>query len=151
MIHFYDETLSKVILLTSFMPIISAISGNTGLQASAMTVRGLAIGTVNPSRWLQTVKRSLLISLIIGIICGILIGMVGSLWYGKVLFGIVVGLSMCISINISAFIGTTTPFISTKLGFDPAITVGPFETAFQDVIGISVFLTLSTLALKWLL
>jgi len=37
------------------------------------------------------------------------------------------------------------------MGFDPAITVGPFETAFQDVVGITVFLTLSTFALKWLL
>ncbi|HEY3251546.1 MAG TPA: magnesium transporter, partial [Ignavibacteria bacterium] len=150
-IHFYDETLSKVILLTSFMPIISAISGNTGLQASAMTVRGLALGTISSARWLQTVKRSLLISLIIGTTCGTIIGIVGAIWYGKFIFGLVVGLSMCISINISAFIGTTTPLISHKLGFDPAITVGPFETAFQDVIGITVFLTLSTLALKWLM
>lgn len=150
-IHFYDDTLSKVILLTSFMPIISAISGNTGLQASAMTVRGLAMGTVNPARWVNAVKRSLLISLIIGITCGVIIGAVGYMWYGKVIFGVVVGLSMCISINISAFIGTTTPLLSQKLGFDPAITVGPFETAFQDVIGITVFLTLSTLALKWLM
>jgi magnesium transporter len=150
-IHFYDETLSKVILLTSFMPIISASSGNTGLQASAMTVRGLALGTVNPARWSQAVKRSLLISLIIGSTCGVLIGVVGAVWYGKVLFGVVVGLSMCISINISAFIGTSTPLFMQRIGFDPAITVGPFETAFQDVIGITVFLTLSTLALSWLL
>jgi len=150
-IHFYDETLSKVILLTSFMPIISAISGNTGLQASAMTVRGLALGTVNPARWSIVVKRSLLISLIIGTTCGAITGVVGAVWFGKALFGIVVGLSMCISINISAFIGTATPLISQKLGFDPAITVGPFETAFQDVIGITVFLTLSTIALKWLM
>ena len=150
-IHFYDETLSKVILLTSFMPIISAISGNTGLQASAMMVRGLALGTVNPARWLNAVKRSLLISLIIGLTCGMITGAVGYIWYGKILFGVVVGLSMCISINISAFLGTTTPLLSQKMGFDPAITVGPFETAFQDVIGITVFLTLSTLALKWLM
>jgi len=150
-IHFYDETLAKVILLTSFMPIISAISGNTGLQASAMTVRGLALGTVNPSRWAAAVKRSMLTSLIIGTTCGILIGVVGAVWYGKAMFGIVVGLSMCISINISAFIGTSTPLFMQKLGFDPAITVGPFETAFQDVIGITVFLTLSTLALSWLM
>jgi len=150
-IHFYDETLSKVILLTSFMPIISAISGNTGLQASAMMVRGLALGTVNPARWLNAVKRSLLISLIIGLTCGMITGAIGYIWYGKILFGVVVGLSMCISINISAFLGTTTPLLSQKMGFDPAITVGPFETAFQDVIGITVFLTLSTLALKWLM
>jgi len=150
-IHYYDETLAKVLLLTSFMPIISAISGNTGLQASAMTVRALATGDVTLSRWAEPVKRALIISLIIGVTCGILIGIIGAVWYGKLMFGLVVGISMCISINISAFVGTTTPLISKRLGFDPAITVGPFETAFQDVVGITVFLSLSTLALRWLL
>lgn len=150
-IHYYDETLAKVLLLTSFMPIISAISGNTGLQASAMTVRALATGGVTLNRWKEPVKRALMISLIIGVTCGILIGVIGALWYGKLMFGIVVGVSMCISINISAFVGTTTPLLSKRLGFDPAITVGPFETAFQDVVGITVFLSLSTLALGWLL
>lgn len=150
-IHYYDETLAKVLLLTSFMPIISAISGNTGLQASAMTVRALATGGITLNRWSEPVKRALMISLIIGLTCGTIIGVIGAIWYGKLIFGIVVGLSMCISINISAFVGTTTPLISKKFGFDPAITVGPFETAFQDVVGITVFLSLSTFALRWLL
>jgi magnesium transporter len=150
-IHFYDQTLSKVILLTSFMPIISAISGNTGLQASAITVRALATGHVSINRWWEPVRRSLQISLIIGAVCGLLIGIIGAYWYGKIIFGVVVGLSMFISINISAFVGTSTPLLSKKMGFDPAITVGPFETAFQDVVGITVFLTLSTLALRMLL
>lgn len=150
-INYYDETLAKVLLLTSFMPIISAISGNTGLQASAMTVRALATGGVTLNRWAEPIKRSLKISLIIGSICGLIIGVIGALWYGKIMFGLVVGISMCISINISAFVGTSTPLLSKKMGFDPAITVGPFETAFQDVVGITVFLTLSTLSLKWLL
>lgn len=150
-INYYDETLAKVLLLTSFMPIISAISGNTGLQASAMTVRALATGGISLSRWAEPVKRSLQISLIIGLICGLIIGIIGAMWYGKFIFGAVVGVSMCISINISAFVGTTTPLLSKRLGFDPAITVGPFETAFQDVVGITVFLTLSTFSLRWLL
>jgi magnesium transporter len=150
-IHYYDETLAKVLLLTSFMPIISAISGNTGLQASAMTVRALATGGVSLSRWGEPVKRALQISLIIGLTCGLIIGLIGGFWFGKAMFGLVVGISMLISINISAFVGTTTPLLSKKLGFDPAITVGPFETAFQDVVGITVFLTLATFSLKWLM
>lgn len=149
-INYYDETLAKVLLLTSFMPIISAISGNTGLQASAMTVRALATGGISLNRWAEPVKRSLQISLIIGSICGLIIGLIGAFWFGKAIFGLVVGISMLISINISAFVGTTTPLLSKRLGFDPAITVGPFETAFQDVVGITVFLTLSTFALRWL-
>lgn len=147
----YDYTLSRVILLTSFMPIISAISGNTGLQAATITVRALDTGHASLSRWWEPVKRNIQTTLIIGFFCGIVIGTIGLFWYGKVLFGIIVGFSMFISINISGLVGTTVPMISKRLGFDPAITAGPFETAFQDVVGISIFLTIATFALKWLL
>ncbi len=150
-IKFYDDTLNKVILLASFMPIISAISGNTGLQAAAITVRALATGHASLSRWWEPVKRSFQTSLIIGAVCGIVIGIVGGFWYGKFLFGFLVGFSMFLSINISGLVGTSIPMVSKSFGFDPAITAGPFETAFQDVVGISLFLTFATFLLKWLL
>jgi magnesium transporter len=150
-IKMYDDTLGKVILLASFMPIISAISGNTGLQAATITVRALDTGHASLSRWWEPIKRSFQTSLIIGIACGVVIGIVGAIWYGKALFGLVVGLSMFASVNISGMVGTSVPMVSKRLGYDPAITAGPFETAFQDVVGITIFLSLATLALKWLL
>jgi magnesium transporter len=133
------------------MPISSAISGNTGLQAAAITVRALATGHASLSRWWEPVKRSFQTSLIIGAVCGIVIGLVGWYWYGKMLFGILVGFSMFLSINISGLVGTSIPMVSKRLGFDPAITAGPFETAFQDVVGISLFLTFATMLVKYLL
>jgi len=150
-IKFYDDTLNKIILLASFMPIISAISGNTGLQAAAITVRALATGHASVSRWWEPVKRSFQTSLIIGSVCGIVIGIIGAIWYGKPLFGFLVGSSMFMSINISGIVGTSIPMVSKHFGFDPAITAGPFETAFQDVVGISLFLSFATFLVKWLL
>jgi magnesium transporter len=88
---------------------------------------------------------------IIGGVCGIIIGIVGGVWQGISGFGVVVGVSMFISVNISGFVGTITPMISKKLGFDPALTAGPFETAFQDVVGISIFLSLATVLLQWII
>lgn len=149
-IHHFDETLSKIILLASFMPIISAISGNTGLQSAAIVVRGIATGHVNLNRWWDPILRQMQTSLIIGSACGLVIGTIGALWYGKTLFGVVVGVSMFISVNISGFVGTVTPMLSKSVGFDPALTAGPFETAFQDVVGITIFLSFATLLLQWL-
>ncbi len=150
-IKYYDDTLTKIILLASFMPIISAISGNTGLQAAAITVRALATGHVSLSRWWEPIKRSFQTSLLIGASCGIVIGIIGGIWDGKALFGFLVGFSMFMSINISGIVGTTIPMVSKSFGFDPAITAGPFETAFQDVVGISLFLSFATYLSKWLL
>lgn len=149
-IHYFDQTLSRVILLASFMPIISAISGNTGLQSAAIVVRAMATGHISLDRWWQPVIRQLQTTLIIGAACGLVIGIIGTLWHGRWEFGAVVGVSMLIAINISGFIGTASPMLSKRFGFDPAMTAGPFETAFQDVVGITVFLSLSTAFLEWI-
>lgn len=150
-VHFFDATLSQVILLASFMPIISAISGNTGLQSAAIVIRALGTGHVKLEEWWRPVSRQLQTSVIIGSVCGTLIGLIGGVWHGKWQFGLVVGLSMFLSINISGLIGTIVPMISKRIGFDPAITTGPFETAFQDVLGITIFLSLATMMLRFIL
>lgn len=149
-IHFFDATLSRVILLASFMPIISAISGNTGLQSAAIIVRAMSTGHVTLDRWFHPVWRQVQTTLIIGGACAVVIGVVGALWQGVWQFGLVVGVAMFVSVNLSGVVGTTVPMISKRLGFDPALTAGPFETAFQDVVGISIFLSLATFMLRWI-
>ncbi len=142
----HDVILGKVILLAAFMPIISALSGNTGLQSAAIVVRGLDTGNVNLNRWWEPLGRQFKTNLLVGSALAIIVGVSGVLISDadNVRFGLSVGISMFVSINIAGLIGTLTPMISKKIGFDPAITSGPFETAFQDVIGISIFLTVAT-------
>ena len=148
-IHYFDQTLSKVILLASFMPVIQAISGNTGLQSVTMVVRGLATGQVRVGQWWEPLRRQVETSSILGGICALTVGLVGWLWHSAA-FACVVALSMFISVNLSGFAGTMIPMLSKSLGFDPAITAGPFETAFQDVLGVTIFLSLATALLRWL-
>jgi magnesium transporter len=149
-IHQFDQTLSHVILLASFMPIISAISGNTGLQSAAIIVRGLATGQVDIQNWMHPIRRQMETTVIIAAVTGSAIGLIGTVWHGTLAFGAVVGFSMFISVNISGFVGTIVPLTSKRIGFDPAITAGPFETAFQDVVGITIFLSIATMLLQWL-
>jgi len=149
-IHYFDRTLSRVILLASFMPVIQAISGNTGLQSVTMVVRGLATGHVQLQRWWEPMWRQVQTTSIIGLVCGVLLGVVGAVWHGTTVFGLVVAVSMFVSVNLSGLAGTGIPMLSKRLGFDPALTAGPFETALQDVIGVSIFLSLATALLRWL-
>src|SRR5215831_18259827 len=148
-IHFFDRTLSRVILLASFMPVIQAISGNTGLQSVTMVVRGLATGQVQLTRPWEPLRRQIQTSSILGGVCGLAVGLIGVFWHSPA-FGFIVGVSMFISVNLSGVAGTTFPMLSKRLGFDPALTAGPFETAFQDVLGVTIFLSLATALLHWL-
>jgi magnesium transporter len=149
-IHYYDQTLARVILLASFMPVIQAISGNTGLQSVTMVVRGLATGHVQLARWWEPLLRQMQTSSIIGAVCGVVAGLIGAAWHGTVMFGAVVAVSMFVSVNLSGVAGTLIPMVSKRLGFDPALTAGPFETALQDVAGVTIFLGLATALLRWL-
>jgi magnesium transporter len=149
-ISYFDRTLSQVILLASFMPVIQAISGSTGLQSVTMVVRGLATGHVQLARWWEPLLRQIKTSSILGGVCAIVVGVIGWLWHGTVAFGFIVAASMFISVNLSGLSGTGIPMLSKRAGFDPALTAGPFATAFQDVVGVAVFLSLATFLLRWL-
>jgi magnesium transporter len=157
-IHRFDKTLGQLILLASFMPVIQAISGNTGLQSATIVVRGLATGHVTLRDWIRPVVRQLQTTTILGIILGSALFSIAGFWRGlqagttlfDPVFGFVVGFSMFITINLSGFVGTVVPMISKRLGFDPALTAGPFETAIQDVVSVTILLGLATLLLRFM-
>ena len=157
-IHRFDKTLGQLILLASFMPVIQAISGNTGLQSATIVVRGLATGHVTLRDWIRPVVRQLQTTTILGIILGSALFSIAGFWRGlqagttlfDPVFGFVVGFSMFITINLSGFVGTVVPMISKRLGFDLALTAGPFETAIQDVVSVTILLGLATLLLRFM-
>src|SRR5439155_16797728 len=138
-IHYFDATLSKVILLASFMPVIQAISGNTGLQSVTMVVRGLATGHVQLSRWWVPLWRQIQTSSILGGVCAIVVGVIGYLWHGTLAFAFVVALSMFISVNLSGVAVKAIPMLSKRFCFDPGLRAGALESAVQDVVGVSSF------------
>ena len=78
-IHYFDSTLTQVILLASFMPISSAISGNTGLQSATIIVRGLSTGQVRLTRWRSAVLRQVKTTLILGAATGFVLGVIGGI------------------------------------------------------------------------
>ncbi len=146
----FGHVLQEVILLASFMPVISAVSGNVGLQAAAIVVRGLDTGHVSLSNWANAVRRELMTALTIALVAGLLLSVVAMVWSGQVPFGLVVGASMTCAIVTAGLMGTLIPMLSKRAGFDPATTAGPFETAFQDVIGFTVFLWMAQQLAGWL-
>ena len=146
----FSGVLEQVILLASFMPVISAISGNVGLQAAAIVVRGLDTGHVSMRGWGRALRREMAASLFMALMSGLVLGGVGIFWSHHIMFGVVVGIGMTCSMLTASIMGTLIPMLSKRLGFDPAATAGPFETAFQDVIGFGVFLWLASLLLPLL-
>ncbi len=109
-IHHYDTTLTKYILPASFMPIISAISGNTGLQSAAIIIRGLSTGHVQLSHWHHAVSRQLKTTMLLGAACALVLGCIGAVWDHHLAFGLTVFLEMFMAVNIAGVVGISIFF-----------------------------------------
>ena len=131
--------------LGAFVPMVTGMSGNVGVQSSTVIVRGLATGQVDSSRALSVVRRELLIGLIMGACYGLIVGCVAALysvWHGAAVdgihilwFGVSVSLALLFGMLIAASMGTMVPIALSKFGFDPAVATGPFVTSSLDVLG----------------
>jgi magnesium transporter len=148
-IKFFTGTLSQLIALSVFIPVIMAMGGHHGIQTSTVFIRGLATGEIRGV--LGTLWKEFLVGCIMGAACGIGLGLVASFWLGSWMLGLVAGVSMFLALNTSAMMGVLLPAFFNRIGVDPAITAGPFITAIQDVTGLVLYLGLATLLLPWIL
>lgn len=146
-IAFYQDTLSSVIALAVFLPIISDMSGCTGNQAVAVSMRELSLGIIKPGEaflvWFQEIK----VGLINGLVLGILIGLAAFLWKKNIYLGLVVGGALAINTLVAVSIGGTVPLILKRMKIDPALASGPILTTITDMVGFFLALTFATIAL----
>lgn len=147
-IAFHQDTLSSVIALAVFLPIISDMSGCSGFQAVAVTMRELSLGTVRPSELMRVWSKEITVGLINGVVLGSLIGLAAWLWKGSVMLGLVVGGALAINTVVAVSLGGTIPLLLKRFGTDPAIASGPILTTVTDMLGFFLALTFASIMLN---
>lgn len=140
----FEETLSKVVALAFFMPMIAGMTGNTGTQSLAVVVRGLITREVDKKVVTRLIIRELRVGLIIGVTCGILIAIIAYVWQGDPILGLVVGSSLIITLIFGTLAGTIIPLILHRLNIDPAIASGPLITTLNDILSLLVYFGIAT-------
>ncbi|OIJ12516.1 magnesium transporter [Anaerobacillus alkalilacustris] len=148
----FEETLEAVIILAVFIPLIMDSAGNTGTQALAVVVRGLALGSVDSSSIGKMLKREFGTGLLLGLFCAITLLIVVPFVYpegGLILAGIV-GVSLFFTLSFSTMVGATVPLIIRKLNIDPAVASGPFITTINDIMGLIIYFSIATALLDYL-
>lgn len=149
-IALYQETLSEIIALAVFLPIISDMSGCSGNQAIAVSMRELSLGLVHPSELFRVWFQEVIVGLINGLVLGGLIAGVAILWVGKPMLGAVVGGAMAINTILAVSLGGVLPLLLRRFGLDPALASGPILTTLTDVCGFLLALSFATAALPHL-
>jgi len=140
-IAMYQETLTAVIALAVFLPIISDMSGCSGNQAVAVTMRELTLGLVRPTELARVWLKEVSVGVINGVVLGLLIAVAAILWKGNAFLGLVVGGAMAANTLVAVSIGGTVPLVLRRFNMDPALASGPILTTITDMCGF--FLVLS--------
>ncbi|BAQ10295.1 magnesium transporter [Bacillus sp. OxB-1] len=148
LIDLFTETISKVALLAAFIPLIAGTAGNSGTQALAVAVRGIATRDVEDESKFKLLLREAGTGLITGLLCAIFVVALIYVWKHEFLIGLLVGAAILVSIFVATISGSFIPLFMHRLKIDPAVASGPFITTLNDVISIIIYLGLATLFLS---
>lgn len=144
----FEEELSKLIALASFIPVVIGMGGNIATQSSTIVVRGIATGRINLDESYRVVLKEMRVGLILGLIYGLFLGVVAFLGFPEpALLGVVVGLSIFCCMAMSATLGTVIPLILKRFDIDAAIATGPFVTTSIDILGVFMYFLIAKLFL----
>ncbi len=167
-IHRYEGQLDKLLILTSFIPLIIASGGNSGSQATSLIIRAMALGEVTLKDWWRVARRELPTGFSLGLLLGAM-GFVrimvwqsmanGSWSVGNIALGHdYEGLALPIAFTVSvalvgvvtfgSLVGSMLPFILRRLGADPASASAPFVATLVDVSGIIIYFTAASIFLR---
>ncbi len=146
----YEDTLAAVISLAVFLPLISDMGGNAGVQAIAVSIRELSLGLLKPHELLWVAMKEASVGVINGIALGLLVGIAGWLWQQNAWLGLVVGGAMAINTVIAVIAGGLMPLVLKRFGADPALAAGPLLTTVTDMSGFFLVLSFATAMLSWL-
>ena len=146
----FEEQLEAAAILAAFIPVVMSMAGNSGLQASGVSVQALASGSVWPGdRLASRIFRECLGSLSNGAMAGVILAMLvmlGSLVFdieNPINLALATSLSLMTVTTVAAIVGSSVPFALNRFGIDPATATGVFITTSNDVIGVLVYFTMA--------
>ncbi len=155
-IHHFENTIQKLIILALYMPMVADTGGNCGSQAATVVVRALALGQIQVREWFQIIfkesKISFLLALVLGGIAFLKVLFLS--WeteipneYNLLVIAFVISLALSLQTITATIIGASLPLIVKKLGGDPAVAASPAITTIVDITGLLIYFTTAVLFL----
>lgn len=142
----FEEELTRITAIAFFVPLIQATGGNVGIQSSSLVVQSLAsTGYVDEGLW-KRLSKVLFVALLNGFFLSVVVFGGNWLLFGNQQLSFVVSLALFSVVVFASLVGTITPLILDRFGFNPAVASGPFITTINDLLGLTMyFLTVTVL------
>ena len=146
----FEDTLSQVALLAAFIPIISGMSGNSGTQSLAVSVRNISNGDIKEKSKLKIALKEAGSGLITGFVCAVILFLIIVIIYRQPFLALIVGASLTIAMTVGTLVGSMIPILMNKIHIDPAVASGPFITTINDIVSMLIYFGLATTFMSYL-
>lgn len=151
----YELAISAIPTLVAFIPMLMGTGGNSGAQASAIIIRGLAIGEVKSKDYFRAVWKELRIALLVGLSLSLINTARLFIMYGSTIgdppatastavFSLVTAIALVGTVVIAKFLGCSLPILASKLKIDPAIMASPMITTIVDAASVLIYFAVAT-------
>lgn len=146
-VNLFEDTLSALVVLAIYIPLVAGMGSNAATQTLAVTVRGITLGEVRLRNAWKPIRNEIAAGAINGLITGAIVILVATIWNANPLLGVVVALATIANLAVAGFVGAFMPLFMKSIGKDPATSAIIFITTVTDVFGFVTFLGLATLIL----
>ncbi|EJG1204360.1 magnesium transporter [Vibrio parahaemolyticus] len=145
----YEDTLSQLVLLAVYMPVIAAAGGNTGTQAATLVIRALATGELKKRQWLAVLWKESRVALCLALaIAIVMVGRIMLFSAGQSTGGfeltdiaLAIAVALFIQVSISTTLGGLLPIIARACKLDPPVLVSPVLASIVDISGMWIYFT----------
>ncbi len=147
-IHSFEATLTQMLILALYMPMVADTGGNTGSQSATVVVRALALHEISPGDVAKVLFKELKVAALLAVILGLLS-------WGKVMFlsqhtdlpagfslapiGGAIALALGLQVITATLIGAVLPLAAAKMKWDPAVVASPALTTIVDITGLLIY------------
>ncbi|WP_428771355.1 magnesium transporter [Vibrio sp.] len=143
----YEDTLSQLVLLAVYMPVIAAAGGNTGSQAATLVIRALATGELRKRQWLAVVWKESRVALCLALaIAAVMVARIllfspesSSAGFDLHMIALAIAVALFIQVSISTTLGGVLPIIARACQLDPAVLVSPVLASIVDISGMWIY------------
>jgi magnesium transporter len=153
---YFEDEISRAVVLALFIPLIISSGGNSGSQAASLIIRSLALEEVHLRDWWRVFRRELACGMALGCVLGsiALLRIVFWPWRGQMYGEHYMRIALTVSVALigvvlyGTLIGSMFPLLLRRLGMDPAVSSAPFVATLVDVTGIVIYFSIAMLMLK---
>ena len=147
----FESTLTQVVVLAAFLPVVAGQGGIGGTQTLTLIVRAIALGELVGVGARRLLFREAILGIINGLWLGLLVAVITIIWKQNIGLGLVLGLAMLGNMMIAGSTGAAVPLFLRRIGHDPAVASAVVVTTVTDVVGFFLYLGIASALISLIL